>query len=379
MLIQFSLTNYKNFKETATLDLSEAKITEFPQHLYRSSLDGLGILSMVSVYGPNGSGKSNLLKGLVHLRDLVLDAPKAMDESCQFSFDAASKKSPVEYEIMFRTEDWEYDYQLKLSQGTVAEEYLFGRHISQPSYDVLFDRDSEGVFLCQTWEETDVSELTDQLPLLYFLCLHKKDDELSSIHSFFQNIEYLSGHQAKKEALESLIKSKIKKEELLSHLSALDLDITDVRSSSRGIVITHTIQKKQAEFAWEEESAGIRQLLCLLAAILASRENGSLLLVDDPETHLHPKALGYLYRLAGNTQDAETGSQLLTATHETSNMNNGLFRRDEIWLAEKNGDGSSSLYTLALYLKENGEKVRKDETYFKQYLEGRYGADPAIR
>ena len=74
---------------------------------------------------------------------------------------------------------------------------------------------------------------------------------------------------------------------------------------------------------------------------------------------------------------AQEGAQLLTATHENSNMNNRIFRRDEIWLTAREEDGSSSLYILALFLKENGEKVRKDETYFKQYLEGRYGADPS--
>ena len=59
-------------------------------------------------------------------------------------------------------------------------------------------------------------------------------------------------------------------------------------------------------------------------------------------------------------------------------MNNSIFRRDELWLIAKEEDGSSHLYTLALFLKENGEKVRKDEVYFKQYLEGRYGAIPHI-
>ena len=61
MLIQFSLTNYRNFKNTAVLDLSEAKITEFPEHLYHSD-DNMGILPMTAIYGPNGSGKSNFLK-----------------------------------------------------------------------------------------------------------------------------------------------------------------------------------------------------------------------------------------------------------------------------------------------------------------------------
>jgi len=34
---------------------------------------------------------------------------------------------------------------------------------------------------------------------------------------------------------------------------------------------------------------------------------------------------------------------------------------------------------LVEFKKENGEKVRKDETYDKQYMEGRYGADPYFR
>ena len=43
MLVQFSLTNYKNFKETQALDLTEGKISEHARHLLKSPIDRLGI------------------------------------------------------------------------------------------------------------------------------------------------------------------------------------------------------------------------------------------------------------------------------------------------------------------------------------------------
>ena len=142
--------------------------------------------------------------------------------------------------------------------------------------------------------------------------------------------------------------------------------------------MTHSQQNHQADLTWEKESVGTRQLLCLLACIIQAMENHTLILADDPEIHLHPKTVGYLYRLLSTPKTDTEGAQLIAATHENSNMNNSIFRRDELWLVSKDKEGSSSLYTLALFLKENGEKVRKDETYFKQYLEGRYGASPMI-
>ena len=51
-------------------------------------------------------------------------------------------------------------------------------------------------------------------------------------------------------------------------------------------------------------------------------------------------------------------------------------RRDEIWFAAINGFNESVLYSLVDFKKENGEKPRNDENYNKQYMEGRYGADP---
>jgi AAA15 family ATPase/GTPase len=381
MLLQFSLTNYRNFKDTATLDFTESKITEHPEHVMRNLADGLGILPVDIIWGANGCGKSNLLKGLWKLRSLVLDAPAALaaakDSDC-FLYDAVCKERPTEYDIVFRISNREYEYQLKMLGQTVAEENLFSRHITDASYEVLFDRDSEGVFLCPGWEETDISALNDNLPLLYFLGTQKREELLDFILDFFRNITFLSPYHPADEVILTAIRSEKMKPLLLMHLTGLGLDITDLSEIPKGIQCIHTRNNGTYEISWENEASGTKQILYLLAALLISRDTGSLLLMEEPELHLHPQALEYLYRLACDTQSNPLAAQLLSVTHETSNMNNRLFRRDELWLIETGKDGSSSLYTLALYLKENGEKVRKDETYFKQYLEGRYGALPAI-
>jgi AAA15 family ATPase/GTPase len=55
-----------------------------------------------------------------------------------------------------------------------------------------------------------------------------------------------------------------------------------------------------------------------------------------------------------------------------------LLRRDEIWFTEKNSDGISNLYSLADFVDEDGEHIRKDESYEKNYLLGKYGAIPTL-
>lgn len=51
IFVRFSLTNYRNFRETAVLNLSEAKITEHPGHLLKNAPDAPGILPMAAIYG----------------------------------------------------------------------------------------------------------------------------------------------------------------------------------------------------------------------------------------------------------------------------------------------------------------------------------------
>ena len=60
-------------------------------------------------------------------------------------------------------------------------------------------------------------------------------------------------------------------------------------------------------------------------------------------------------------------------------LSNQLLRRDEIWFVEKDERGVSSLYSLAYFVDEDGVRIRKDESYEKNYMIGKYGAIPVLK
>jgi len=72
-------------------------------------------------------------------------------------------------------------------------------------------------------------------------------------------------------------------------------------------------------------------------------------------------------------------AQIVYTTHDSWQLSNDLLRRDEIWFTEKNSKGVSTRYSLAEFVDKYGVTIRKDESYEKNYLLGKYGAIPTLR
>ena len=72
-------------------------------------------------------------------------------------------------------------------------------------------------------------------------------------------------------------------------------------------------------------------------------------------------------------------AQLIFTPHDLSTMNSEVFRRDEMWFVAKGTDQNSQLYSLVEFKNDKGESIRKDAKFDKQYLEGKYGADPYLK
>lgn len=106
---------------------------------------------------------------------------------------------------------------------------------------------------------------------------------------------------------------------------------------------------------------------------------GTTLLIDELDAKIHPVLLEYVIMLYNNMEINKHGAQLIFTSHDLSTMNNEVFRRDEIWFVVKGNSQNSKLYSLVEFKTGNGEVVRKDAKYDKQYLEGKYGADPYLR
>ena len=125
------------------------------------------------------------------------------------------------------------------------------------------------------------------------------------------------------------------------------------------------------DFGFEEESDGTRRLFDLMDMLLNKRED-MLYVVDELERSLHLKLTERFLQLFMQLHSADR-MQLLFTTHESSIMDQSIFRRDEIWFIERNAENASVIYSLDRF------KERYDKVLSKAYLEGRYGAIPVFR
>lgn len=137
-------------------------------------------------------------------------------------------------------------------------------------------------------------------------------------------------------------------------------------------VTTIRLKHKQSffDFGFEEESDGTRRLFDLMDMLLNKRED-ILYVVDELERSLHPKLTERFLQLFMQLHSEER-MQLLFTTHESSIMDQSIFRRDEIWFIERNAENASVIYSLDRF------KERYDKVLSKAYLEGRYGAIPVF-
>lgn len=124
------------------------------------------------------------------------------------------------------------------------------------------------------------------------------------------------------------------------------------------------------DFNFDEESDGTRRIFDLLDMLL-NKNDDIIYVVDELERSLHPKLTEHFLELFMKLHK-EHKTQLLFTTHEASIMEQKLFRRDEIWFVERDGNNTSNVYSLDKF------KERYDKTLSKAYLEGRYGAVPVF-
>ena len=123
----------------------------------------------------------------------------------------------------------------------------------------------------------------------------------------------------------------------------------------------------------QEESEGTITIFMLAPVLAKVFATGSVLCVDEIETHFHPDLVAYLVGLFHNPQLNTHQAQLLFTTHDVDMMDLDFLRRDQFYFTQKDGaTGETELYSLAEF------SVRKSENIRKAYLAGRFGAVPTV-
>ncbi len=251
----------------------------------------------------------------------------------------------------------------------------------------LFVRDREGIELKGTFEKLKISkDLSETLPFLSYLGItYKKNEIVNDVLDWFEDsIDFLNYGNPYQEFRAAISRSEKVKTLVLKMIQEMDLDIEDFRIEEKDekhieVLTKHVVGGNSAELTLSEESSGTRKLFGLLPYIARSLVHGTTLIIDEFDAKIHPLLLQHIIEMFTDMTVNQHGAQLIFTSHDLSTMNNHVFRRDEIWFAAKGKGQNSKLYSLVEFKDDNGVSVRKDAKFDKQYLEGKYGADPYLK
>jgi len=128
---------------------------------------------------------------------------------------------------------------------------------------------------------------------------------------------------------------------------------------------------KNVNFDIKEESDGTNKTLAMLGPLFDIMENGKVAFIDEFDSSLHPKITRLLIMLFHSDKNKKNG-QLIFTTHDTTLLDNELFRIDQIYFCSKEPNKNTKLSSLLDY------DIRQVIDFERAYLNGRVGGVPFI-
>ncbi|MGA2824035.1 MAG: ATP-binding protein [Bacteroidales bacterium] len=386
-----------------------------------TSIGNYKLLKATAIFGKNASGKSNLLLAFAALKFLVRKSGSfKLNQKIvcyePFLFESKSSTSPIIFEIQFFGKDkLKYHYKISYNNESILEEELyfypknqrvklfvrkektvfeFGKKIKNKVENIQKNLFPNQLFLSKIGTEK-VDELI--CPFLFFemflfvdipnqscnICdkriidLHKEELFSGKDKNFWKNITKflkiadtgIKGINIKEnketdfafpESMSAERKKKILEENRLEVLTKHNL-------YKNNKIIGETTLKL------EEESSGTNRLLAIGGLILEALSDGTTFVLDELDRSLHPYLTRIIVEIFNDPRTNPNNAQLIFATHDISILNGEIFRRDQIWFAEKDEMGQSSYYSLG-----DLKGVRKDVPFEKYYMKGLFGGIPKV-
>lgn len=393
MLCQFSFQNYKSYKAETTFDFQAVAIPEFSASLLGEEKSGR-LLPVGVVYGPNGGGKSNLLQALSCLITTVVkpihDLEKTREDiiiqqkaECEpFLFDDTSRDEPTEFQVYFRQGKSEYRYYLALKEDEVVSEALYWRTIGGKKTGTVFEREGAEITLGASINKASINKsVNPKMPYLSFLAINYDIPVIAEVQKWFEACVIRNYANPVVDSTVMVSKNDEVKKRIVQALNDMGIDLTGYRfdENEKQLYTQRTVNGKNYELKFVDESDGTQKLIAVLPVLLMALREGRLVIIDELDAKLHPKLLRYVIAMFKNPKLNQNGAQLIFTSHDVTTMRNTVFRRDEIWFAAENDKHESEIYSLYEIRREDNERVNNTAAYDKQYLEGRYGADPYLK
>ena len=422
MLVSFRSSNARSFRDDLEFSLEATAMSEqgIPRDVpwRQGGARPLRILPAAGIFGANASGKSNFLRVLGDMRHLVLgsfsgDRNRRLDTH-PFQLDADHATGPSSYEVDLVLDGIRFEYGFTLDASRVISEYA--RHYPRGKSALIFRREGLDVQLGERDRAKGraVGEILRQNALYLSAAAAADHPGLQPLYEWFGSNLMLceaSSREARWSYTTRLMSVPDRRDLVLAMLRAADLGITDAKVREPDpemmdritraiqvlqneydsenvqpvkidttpflkIALSHRGQSGNVEFETADESLGTLIWLGLTGPVLDALATGSVLLVDELESSLHPALVKQLVRIFQNQRTNPNGAQLVFNSFEAGLLGNSvddrILGRDQVWFTEKLHDGSTRLYPLT------DLSPRKAEAVTRRYLDGRYGATPII-
>lgn len=420
MLLEFSVSNYKSFKDECIFSLVPAPKQKGLDYSILAETAGKktykGLCSAV-VYGPNASGKTNILGAMETFKSIVLRGHIRNAEVKNHPNTAASNlelipnndakgSSPVTFCLRFIEKGMLVTYRLSLDLGVFLATNHARRVLSEQLHineELVFSR-------------TDTLEIGNLMPIASFLvnayvpnAEGAKALAMNNLHD--QELFLLNGFKTMFSAkLVYLITNWLEKSLLVIYRSDT---LNVITSNKQSLYIEKTLKEAAQQFGISAnslayvsqgsqteaklcslfegegktnaipielyESYGTVRFINIFPLVLQALMEGGTLVVDEFDASIHPLALMNIINLFHNDEININHAQLIFNTHNPVFLNSNVFRRDEIKFIERDeSTHASTLYALSDFGTVGKEGVRKNQDYMKNYFVDRYGAIKSV-
>ncbi|SCF31006.1 AAA family ATPase [Micromonospora chokoriensis] len=416
MLLSFRFANHRSFRDEQQLNLTPAYRTDEHEHAVR----------VAGIFGANASGKSNCLDALAFMRRFVIFSDRDVEPGLgvarePYLMTAEALEAPSHYVVDLDLNGVRHTYGFTLDNDAVLDEWLY--HYPLKRKRRVFERNGDTF----AWGEDSnqrlllerIAEVTAPTALFVSTVVrfdHRQaapeGDPLRAVYRWFQRMFTRSQPHVGGSYRSGWPQSDASRRTLVELLRAADVGIVDVvevattvtdeqpalfrpsdlaanerrmlrnarnRASRerRRLTFAHQGPAGEVQFELAEESTGTQQLLGLAIEAADVLSQGGTMCVDEIDASLHPLLTAKLIGLFQSAASNPRHSQLIFTSHDAALLGTidteEILHRDEIWFAEKDADGASTLYPLTEF------KPRKEgENRQRRYLNGNYGAVPDL-
>lgn len=410
MLIQFNVKNHKSIKNEISLDLSATGQEELISHTANVGYEKL--LKFAVIFGANASGKSKIIDAFYFMSRYVIQSFLFDEEEKNDGMPPILKQRPFllcenfenessTYEVFFINQNDEkektYQYGFELGKSGIVSEWLYSKAKSSKEFRTIFYRENQEIEIekkALKKYHTNLSISLSPNTLLLSLGAKLRIKEFADIRDWFIDNDVMDFG----DVYENVFRGrslpddlKRKKSNVVKYINSFtksmlkDLELTeenneDEENNEKWYQLeTIHINKRtghETKLSFSDESSGTQKMFALYQPIKDALKYGSVLFVDELNGRLHPLLIRSIIQVFADKKKNPKNAQLILTSHDAWLLEDNIFRRDEIWFAEKNIDQETNLYSLAEFEDINGNKIRSDENYMRNYLLGKYGGIP---